>query len=195
MESGIRSACNSPYTKDTFEDAALKRIKTGTTPRAGNGLDIYDALRYWADDKKNEFLVHNISNWPSGIGYLRPPRKWIPKAALTLATACYGGLHATAWYFPFPSKNEQMLWRVSALTIASTCLCFLLFALLFSAGELRETDYFTSALGLLTTTAGGFLTVYCLARFFLVLESFISLRKLPLSAYDTARWTTLLPHL
>jgi len=75
------------------------------------------------------------------------------------------------------------------------CYIPLLFALLFSADELRESDYFTSALGLLTTTGGGFFAIYCFAKFFLVLEAFISLRKLPLSAYDTPRWTTLLPHL
>lgn len=189
-------ACDSLSTEDTFEDAALKRIEKGITARTGNGLDIYDALRYWADDEQNQFLRHGISNWPSGVGYLRPPMKWIPKATLIFVTACYGGLHATAWDFPFPTKNEQILWRASALTIAGTCFSFLLFANFSSAFEQRETGYFASGLWfLLLIACGGFLTMYCLARFFIVLEAFISLRKLPLSAYDTPHWATLLPHL
>jgi hypothetical protein len=190
------AACDSLYTKDTFEDSALKRIEKGTTPHAGHGLDIYDACRYWAEDKsKNQFLRHGIPNWPSGAGYLRPPRKWIPKASLTFITACYASLHATAWHFSFPSKNEQILWRVSALTIASTCFAFLLCDILSSVDEWRENHYFTSLWSLVLIVGCGFLTAYCFARFFIVLEAFISLRKLPLSAYDTPRWATLLPHL
>jgi hypothetical protein len=190
------TACDSLYTGDTFEDSALKRIEKGITPRTGNGLDTYNALQYWADDKKNQFLRHGISNWPSGVGYLRPPRKWIPKAALTFVTACYGGLHATAWYFPFPTKNEQILWRFSALTVAGTCFGFLLFTILSSVDKWSETHYFAPGFWLLLLIAGGgFLTVYCLARFFIFLEAFISLRKLPLSAYDTPDWTKVLPHL
>jgi hypothetical protein len=211
-KAAYETACDSLYTKDTFEDAALKRIQKGTTPRAGNGLDIYDALQYWAEDKKkNQFLRHGISNWPSGAGYLKPPTKWIPKATLTFLTACYGGLHATAWHFPFPSKNEQILWRLSALTIASTCFGFLLlaiassvdgwrenhyFAILFSVDQWQENVYFGFSVWSLIFIVGcGFFTVFCLARLFIVLEVFISLRKLPLSAYDTPRWTTFLPHL
>src|SRR2546429_7147991 len=133
----------------------------GPTPRAGDGLDIYDALRYWAEDEKNQFLRHGISNWPSGAGYLRPPRKWIPEATLTFLTACYGGLHATAWHFSFPSKNEQMLWRLSALTIASTCFGFLLVALLFSVDQWHENLYFGFNLWSLIFIAGcSFLTMF-----------------------------------
>lgn len=33
-----------------------------------------------------------------------------------------------------------------------------------------------------------------LARFFIVLESFVSIRRMPLSAYQTPEWTDILPH-
>jgi hypothetical protein len=188
-------ACDSLYTKDTFEEAALKKIEIGTTTLAGDGLNVYNALQYWEEDKdKNQFLRHGIPNWPSGAGYLKPPRKWIPKVTFALVTACYGALHAAAWHFSFPSRHEQILWRMSALTVASTCFfVFACFVFFFAHNWLE--DNFIGYLYLLWIVGGGLAIVYCVARFFLVLEAFISLRKVPPSAYDTLRWTTLLPHL
>lgn len=39
---------------------------------------------------------------------------------ITLAGACCGGLHLTAWANPFPSHLELVLWRAASLTIAVT---------------------------------------------------------------------------
>jgi hypothetical protein len=36
---------------------------------------------------------------------------------------------------------------------------------------------------------------YIFARFFLVVDAFVSLRKLPASAYDTPKWSSIIPHL
>jgi hypothetical protein len=197
-KAAYEAACDSAVTKDTFEEAALKRIERGAPARAGDGLGVYNALQYWEEDKeKNQFLRHGISNWPSGAGYLEPPRDWIPQAAFALVTSCYGGLHIAAWNFSFPSKNEQILWRVSALLIAGAFFLVILFVLFAWAVSLDDwpEDYYDGVRFLIGIAGGGLLAAYCLARLFIVLEAFISLRRLPLSAYDTPRWTTLLPHL
>jgi len=38
------------------------------------------------------------------------------------------------------------------------------------------------------------LLVYSFARLFLVTEAFISIRSLPVGAYDTVTWVNVLPH-
>jgi len=38
-------------------------------------------------------------------------------------------------------------------------------------------------------------TGYCVARVYIVVEAFISLRKLPIKVYETSRWTQMLPHI
>jgi hypothetical protein len=52
---------------------------------------------------------------------------WLPFVA-----ACYGGLHALGWNARFPSHRELILWRVSALIIASPAALFVLLILLSS---------------------------------------------------------------
>ena len=47
-------------------------------------------------------------------------------------------------------------------------------------------------LGSLATLCG---LTYVLARLYLVVEAFISLRNLPAAAFDTLQWTQLVPHL
>jgi hypothetical protein len=45
-------------------------------------------------------------------------------------SAAYGGLHTVAWNAHFPSHREMILWRVSALAIASPAVLFVLLMLL-----------------------------------------------------------------
>ncbi len=37
--------------------------------------------------------------------------------------------------------------------------------------------------------------VYTFARMYLVIEAFVNIRKLPVSAYQTPDWTQIIPHL
>jgi hypothetical protein len=51
-----------------------------------------------------------------------------------VVSAAYGGLHTVAWNARFPSRREMLLWRVSALAIASPAvLCVLLMLLFYAA--------------------------------------------------------------
>jgi hypothetical protein len=38
--------------------------------------------------------------------------------------AVFGGIHCIAWSFDFPSHNEQLLWRISSITITGIPLAF-----------------------------------------------------------------------
>ena len=56
----------------------------------------------------------------------------------SVISAAYGGLHTVAWNAHFPSHREMVLWRVSALVIASPAvLCVLLMFLYYAAMAVR----------------------------------------------------------
>ena len=54
-----------------------------------------------------------------------------PLLGFSSVAAVYGGLHALAWDAPFPSYREMVLWRVSALLIASPAVFGVLMLLLY----------------------------------------------------------------
>ncbi|KAH6721254.1 hypothetical protein BKA61DRAFT_154053 [Leptodontidium sp. MPI-SDFR-AT-0119] len=48
---------------------------------------------------------------------LTTTNKWLAWLVLLLASIVYGGLHALAWDVTFSSLAEQILWRLSAITV------------------------------------------------------------------------------
>jgi len=92
----------------------------------------------------------------------------------------YGGLHAVAWDAHFPSYVEQILWRVAVVVIiASTPFYFVAFS--------------ETLKGWLLAIGWGLLCF--LPRLYLVVEAFISVRSLPVGAYETVDWVEFLPHI
>ena len=61
-----------------------------------------------------------------------PSKPW-SILGFSIVAAAYGGLHALAWNAPFPSHREMVLWRVSALLIASPAASCVLLMLLYYA--------------------------------------------------------------
>jgi hypothetical protein len=122
----------------------------------------------------------------------------------------YGGIHATSWNGHFPTDIERSMWRVSSCLVAGTGVAFWLPWALLSvqegvgailAGWLMERgwgkvdDTFIYFLSLfVNAVAILMLLVYSFARLFLVTEAFISIRSLPVGAYDTVSWVNVLPH-
>ncbi|KAF8581885.1 hypothetical protein K439DRAFT_1392285 [Ramaria rubella] len=103
----------------------------------------------------------------------------------------FGAIHCIAWLFPFPSNEEQTLWRVASLIV--TCAPALEIGLgIFTfgwsnhiSGDLRVPVYiFVFSLCL-----------YVFARVTLLVLAFTSLQSLPLSAYQSVQWTTFIPHI
>ena len=103
----------------------------------------------------------------------------------------YGGVHLTMRNGHFPSNLERILWIASAFSIVG--LPFLATAWEFLSGYLRRRlgwewlDHHALQLPLIS----GCLV---LARIYLLVESFASLRNLPLGAYDNIRWVSVIPH-
>ena len=139
-----------------------------------------------SDIPGKDLLTGHVSSRALGVG-------------LALVSAAYGGLHVSAWNSYFPTWEERIVWRISAIAVVvgGMAASFVIVSDLidFSLGScLIMIPH--KALGLEVITAGAFLiyVIYCCCRIFLVVEAFVSIRKLPIDAYKTPAWTQLLPH-
>jgi hypothetical protein len=101
-------------------------------------------------------------------------------------TAC----HLIGWNFYFPTRTEQLLWRMASV------LCAVMPAMsLFCI-------YFTdpAPAGSKHAKVWGILTLFCMSAYFLVrayllVEVFISLRSIPMDAYTAVDWSAYIPHI
>lgn len=151
--------------------------------------------------KPEELVSARAQNWP-GDDLLRNVGGLMVGMILWLSNLCFGGLHAAAWNEHFPSPAEKWLWRTSSLYIGF-CGGFWI---LLNGVALRckllndfwerwmdgEKSWLSNVgIGSLVVGCGGTL---CLARCFIVVEAFVSIRSLPGSAYETPGWTQVVPH-
>jgi hypothetical protein len=108
----------------------------------------------------------------------------------------YGGVHASSWNGHFPSAREQLLWRIASCIVAGGGLPLWAVNFIYDAWVL---DLFYSGTGTVLVVWGIFCVtlsgVFAAARFYLVIESFISFRNLPVGAFSTVVWVNLLPHI
>jgi hypothetical protein len=115
----------------------------------------------------------------------------------------YGSIHLAAWNFEFLTQVERIMWRVACLTIASgVFVCITLsFAITLSIDLLEGRNRFVSWLADFLDTSFPYL-VFCgesvtflSSRLFVIVESFISVRRLPLGIFITVEWSDYIPHL
>jgi hypothetical protein len=138
------------------------------------------------------------------------PLFWLMLIALPMV---YGSVHLTAWNFDFPSRVEQIMWRVSCIIIADgilgTLVALIIIVGLWAVGDGIFGEGWTEksvevwlvlpllilgsvVLGLLIL---GSVALYFGARLFVIVESFISIRRLPLGVFVTVHWANYIPHL
>lgn len=119
----------------------------------------------------------------------------IPKGmilSLGFVGVVFGGIHLAAWSADFPTTKERWIWRGSALTITILPIVFLLFLLWF--GGVIDLSEESTSVG----WASIFVVMpllYTCSLLVLLVQACIALRSLPLSAYQTVKWTTLIPHI
>jgi hypothetical protein len=129
---------------------------------------------------ENSFWVEESSNEPANDGNNRSP-----VGLLVVLNLAYGGIHAAAWNAHFPSVLEQNFWRAAVCLVVSGVL-----------GMVCKTYSWDRKPGMpmlfITLLC---MVVYFVARLFLITEAFISVRSLPIGAYDTVNWPNFLPHI
>ncbi|KAG1848065.1 hypothetical protein DFJ58DRAFT_685886 [Suillus subalutaceus] len=108
-------------------------------------------------------------------------------SGLLMATI-FGGIHCMAWFFAFPTYQERVLWRMSAIAITFTpWVCFLVGVI---HGLIPRVVQIVCIL-----TTGVSVILYITARAVLLVLMFTTLRNLPPDAYKAVSWTSLVPHL
>ncbi len=151
--------------------------------------------------KSEQLLAEYSRNWPSDE-LLRDVGGLVVGVVLWLANFLYGGIHAAAWNDHFPSAVEKWLWRASASYIG---FCGGLWVVLnFVVSNYQPLNDFWEhwmdgqkgrihnlSLGSLVFTCGFSLM---LARAYIVVEAFVSIRELPSAAYETPTWSQIFPH-
>jgi hypothetical protein len=136
---------------------------------------------------------------------------------MIICCVVFGGIHCIAWNFSFPTHVEQAFWRsaclVSALVLPPIALTMTVFDFVRHVHEYpsgypnisasmrqrasritdwRDHRYVTTLVSLMVFIL---LTCYCLARIYLIVEVFISLRSLPTGCYQTVDWSKFIPHI
>jgi hypothetical protein len=106
---------------------------------------------------------------------------------LAILSFLYGGLHLLSWNSHFPSDIEHTLWHVSASIIAAGGFGVWL-VVYWSSSDTNPLFFVVYLLLWLCPIAYGF------ARFYIIVEAFISIRSLPEGAYKTVSWS-IVPHI
>ncbi len=149
-----------------------------------------------------QLVASNSRNW-RGDDLLRDVGGLVVGMIFWLANFLYGGIHAAAWNGHFPSDVEKWFWRASACYI---CFCGGLWVILnFTVSSTPWLNEFWEKwmngekkwwhnviIGTLVFICGLSLMV---ARAYIMIEAFVSIRQLPARAYETPTWTNIFPHL
>ena len=175
-----------------------KKFKRGCLPNEPSNRPNPGALACVAE----ELVIDQPRNWP-GDDLVRHMQGHLMGVILWTASMAYGAVHAAAWYEHFPTEIESWFWRMSAVYIVFSGILWSLLNLMghFSgsvwwywydilAGHERRPSHVVIYI---LCCIGG--TLYIIARVYLVAESFVSLRALPESTYQSPSWVLAIPHL
>lgn len=156
----------------------------------------------WLECDTQDFVTAFASNWPHD-GLLRTASGLWIGTCLWLVSIAFGGMHIAAWHASFPTWIEATLWRSTSLYIAFSGLLWAAIHVLalcsarvwWSWYNIMSGDtsrWIKVTMGIICGICG---LAYLFSRAFLIIESFISLRHLPVAAYVVPEWTLGVPHI
>lgn len=142
---------------------------------------------------------------------------------LCFATLIFSAVHVAGWNFSFPSRTEQILWRVSSMLLFGITVAFwiletvaswkrlgrwkLLYLAIFKRDKMEEfrraraeklpeaTEPTVLPLPWEFWTIFPLALLYGFARMFLLVEGFAELRAAPSSAFVSVNWSQYWPHM
>lgn len=152
--------------------------------------------------RSEELVVERPRNWP-GDDLVRDMQGHLMGLVLWNASTLYGAIHLAGWNEIFPTAIESWFWKMSAVYIIFSGLLWSSLNLLghvsgrmwwywyeILAGGVRRRSHVVIYM---LCFIGG--TLYVIARTYLVVEAFVSVRALPASAYQSPSWVLTVPHL
>ena len=126
-------------------------------------------------------------HWSRHLDISYPYDDFVAAGLFALCTALFGAIHVASWNIILLSNVEQWLWRTSALYCCTAGIIYTVLEYLLDSVSWNE------VIPGLTTLVMGLL--YVIARLYMIVEVFLSLRALPHSAYEAVRWSSFVPHI
>jgi len=127
------------------------------------------------------------------------------KLFLLCVSAPFGALHCLAWFFYFPSRIENILWRSGSVVITAVPFFvvmqefvtrYLLWTFLSNeSGSALRRMIRIVFLAVHSGTTLFLVIAYVAARFLLLFQCFFLLRNLPPKAFQSVAWIDFIPHL
>lgn len=153
------------------------------TPSEGGGLDKVAIRHRLVRSVPNSMIKGNLGEISENKSF----------AMLAILSLVYGGIYTTSWNSHFPTDREQKMWHIcyciasaGGFVIWLTSYSWIRMPLGIQGvdGPGTAFKYFASTLVVFQVMAFG------VPRIFLVVESFIGVRSLPMGAYSTMRNST-----
>ncbi|KAJ9624826.1 hypothetical protein H2203_004776 [Taxawa tesnikishii (nom. ined.)] len=139
---------------------------------------------------------------------------------LCFATLLFAAIHVSGWNLAFPSRNEQLLWRIASMLLFCITAAFWILETMASWKRLGRWRYLYKAFGRQRppqenhkpTTESVETTpkvlplpwefwsifplalMYGVARLYLIIEAFLELRNLEATAFVNVQWSNFIPH-
>ncbi|KAI0506364.1 hypothetical protein F5B22DRAFT_623967 [Xylaria bambusicola] len=189
-------------------DEMMKRAKRAAEKllEARTRNDPASNTSQWFEESNSSFLVYRakdvlLQTLLEHFNLISPRRQLFPlhfdshfliSSAMVCLAAVYAAIHLAAWRYHFPTDTEMWLWRASSLTIAGVLPAILFLITLAVVMERMGMTLYTTQVTLFI--CGLLVLVYVVARFFLFIESFISLRQMPIGVFVTMQWSDYIPH-
>lgn len=152
---------------------------------------LYRAVNFQMDDFLRPYLSYII---PYG-GFV-DRFSWFLLAVLLALTMAYGGIHMSVWTHDFPTEEERWMWRGSSIVVAAFGWFVAVVVILFSMWDEFQPVWRGGivVLGIVSIFVCGLL-LCAASRIFIVVESFISLRTVPVGVYVAIPWANYIPHI
>jgi len=156
----------------------------------------------WLECTTQHFVSTVASNWPHD-GLLRTTSGLWIGTSLWIVSIAFSGIHIAAWRAPFPTEVEAWVWRCASIYVAFSGLLWAAIHVLASLSARtwwvwydvmsgQAPKWLNVVLGIVCGICG---VAYLFSRAYLIIESFISLRHLPVAAYVVPEWTLGVPHI